>query len=174
MAGVRNADSDWIAPTMGTSRDETEGTLKGVGAMGAERHPAGVERLAPQVALAWAGILGPALFTAAFLAQEAFRRDECDPLAEPVSALEAGPNGWIQQVNFVVFGLLTIAFALGLHGSVRRTRAGIAGPAFLLASGVGLLLAAVLPLWRTQLASPMTPAATASRGSYSLWRPRLD
>ena len=61
---------------------------------------------------AWAGIIGPVLFTATFLAQEAFRRSEYDPLAEPVSALEAGPNGWIQQVNFVVFGVLTIAFAL--------------------------------------------------------------
>ena len=48
---------------------------------------------------AWAGILGPVLFTAGFLAQEAFRRDGYDPLAEPVSALEAGPNGWVQQTN---------------------------------------------------------------------------
>jgi hypothetical protein len=42
---------------------------------------------------AWAGIIGPVLFTAGFLAQEALRRDEYDPLAEPVSALEAGPKG---------------------------------------------------------------------------------
>jgi hypothetical membrane protein len=95
---------------------------------------------------AWAGILGPILFTAAFLAQEAFRVDEYSPLAEPVSALEAGPNGWIQQLNFVVFGLLTIAFAAGLHRSLRPTRAGIAGPALLTVSGVGLLLAAAFPL----------------------------
>jgi hypothetical membrane protein len=71
---------------------------------------------------------------------------EYDPVAESVSALEAGPNGWVQQLNFVVFGLLTIAFAVGLHLGVRRSRAGIAGPAILVLSGVGLLLAAALPL----------------------------
>ena len=38
--------------------------------------------------LAWAGIVGPVLFTATFLVQEAFRRATYDPLAEPVSALE--------------------------------------------------------------------------------------
>jgi hypothetical membrane protein len=95
---------------------------------------------------AWAGIIGPALFTAAFLAQEAFRRDEYHPVAEPVSALEAGPNGWIQQVNFVVFGLLTIAFAVGLHRGLRQTKTGVVGPALLFVSGVGSLLAAVFPL----------------------------
>ena len=75
--------------------------------------------------LAWAGIIGPVLFTVMFLAQDAFRIDEYSPLAEPVSALEAGPNGWIQQVNFVVFGVLTVAFAVGLHLGVRPTRAGM-------------------------------------------------
>jgi hypothetical membrane protein len=95
---------------------------------------------------AWAGIIGPVLFTAAFLAQEALRRHEYHPLAEPVSALEAGPNGWIQQANFVVFGLLTIAFAVGLHRGLRPARAGVAGPALLFVSGIGLLLAAVFPL----------------------------
>ena len=46
-------------------------------------------------------------FTAVFLAQEALRRNEFSPVAEPISALEVGPNGWVQQLNFGVFGLLT-------------------------------------------------------------------
>jgi Protein of unknown function (DUF998) len=81
---------------------------------------------------AWAGIIGPVLFTATFFAQEAFRRGEYHPLVEPVSALEAGPNGWIQQLNFAVFGLLTMAFAIGLDRGLRATRLSIAGPALLL------------------------------------------
>ena len=105
------------------------------------------ERLAAWVSwAAWAGILGPVLFTAAFLAQEAFRRGEYDPVAEPVSALEAGPTGWIQQLNFVVSGLLTMAFAVGLHRGLRATRAGIVGPALLFVSGIAFLLAAAFPL----------------------------
>jgi hypothetical protein len=96
--------------------------------------------------LAWAGIVGPVLFTATFVGQELFRTSEYNPLAEPVSALEAGPNGWVQQVNFVIFGVVTMAFAVGLHLGVRRTRFGLLGPALLFMSGIGLLLAAGFPL----------------------------
>jgi hypothetical membrane protein len=67
-------------------------------------------------------------------------------MAEPVSALEAGPNGWVQQANFVVFGLLTLAFAVGLHHGIRPSRGGLVGPALLFVSGIGLLLAAAFPL----------------------------
>jgi hypothetical membrane protein len=99
--------------------------------------------------LSWsarAGIVGPVLFTATYMAQEFFRQDEYSPVAEPVSALEAGPNGWVQQANFVVFGLLTLAFAVGLHHGIRPSRAGVVGPALFFVSGIGLMLAAVLPL----------------------------
>ena len=56
---------------------------------------------------AWAGLVGPVLFTLTLVAQELSRIQEYSPIEETVSALEAGPNGWIQQVNFVVFGVLT-------------------------------------------------------------------
>jgi hypothetical membrane protein len=94
----------------------------------------------------WAGVAGPVVFTTGFLVQEAFRRDEYDPVTEPVSALEAGPAGWVQQLNFVVFGLLTMVFAVGLHRGLRRGATGLAGPAMLFVSGVALVLAAVFPL----------------------------
>jgi hypothetical membrane protein len=97
-------------------------------------------------AAAWAGLVGPALFTAAFLVQEAFRRDEYSPLAETVSALEAGPHGWVQQVSFVVFGLLTMAFAWGMHRGLAPTKSGIAGPAALFVTGIGLFVAAAVPI----------------------------
>lgn len=95
---------------------------------------------------ALAGIVGPVLFTLAFLAQEAFRRAEYSPVVEPVSALEAGPNGWVQQVNFVVFGLLLLTFAIGLHRGIAHTRLGILGPTLLGMASIGLFLAAAFPL----------------------------
>ena len=95
---------------------------------------------------ALAGIAGPLLFTASFLTQEAFRRDEYSPVAEVVSALEAGPNGWIQQVTFLVFGVLTMAHAVGLHRAVAPTRFGVAGPALLFVTGMGAGFAGVFPL----------------------------
>jgi hypothetical membrane protein len=39
-----------------------------------------------------------------------------------------------------------LAFAVGLHRGVRRSRAGVVGPALLFVSGIGLLLAAIFPL----------------------------
>jgi hypothetical protein len=80
------------------------------------------------------------------MVQEALRRGEYHPVAEPVSALEAGPYGWVQQVNFAVFGILTLVFAAGLHHGIQRTLMGVAGPGLLGLSGIGLLLAALLPL----------------------------
>jgi hypothetical membrane protein len=94
----------------------------------------------------WAGVAGPILFTATYVTQELLRQGEYSPVKETVSALEAGPNGWVQQVNFIVFGLLTITFAAGLHQGVRRSRTGAAGPALVFVSGVGLLLAGAFPL----------------------------
>ena len=98
-------------------------------------------------AFAWAGIVGPVLFTATFLVQEAFRRATYDPLAEPVSALEVGPYGWIQQLNFVIFGALTIGHALGQHAGMRPTRGGVAGPLLLGITGVGAVVSAAFPLY---------------------------
>ena len=89
-----------------------------------------------------AGIVGPILFTVTFFVQGLFRLEEYDSVAEVVSALEAGPGGWVQQVNFVVFGLLTIAFVVGL----RPTRWRFIGPSLLVLSGMALVWAAAFPL----------------------------
>ena len=106
---------------------------------------------------ALAGMVGPLLFTLCFFVQEAFRLDEFSPVGEPVSALEAGPNGWIEQVNFVVFGLMMIAFAAGLNHGVAPTRAGTLGPALLGVAGVGLFLAAAFPLREDAAGSTYDP-----------------
>jgi hypothetical membrane protein len=95
---------------------------------------------------AWAGIVGPTIFAATFLSFEAYLGDRYDRVSEVVSALEAGPYGWVQQLNFAVFGVLTIVFAVGLHRGLRPSPRGLAGPALMAVSGVGALLAAALPL----------------------------
>jgi hypothetical membrane protein len=95
---------------------------------------------------AMAGIAGPVLFTLGFLAQEQLRRGEYDPIKEIVSALEAGTHGWIQQVTFVVLGVLTMILAVGLHRGLAPSRAGIVGPVALFISGAANVLAAIFPL----------------------------
>jgi hypothetical membrane protein len=92
-----------------------------------------------------AGIIGPLLFTVGFIVQGLFRSGEYDPIAETVSALEAGPNGWIQQLNFVVFGVLMMIFGVGLS-KVLRTRRRWTAFAVVLWWAVGLLMAGLFPL----------------------------
>jgi len=94
----------------------------------------------------WAGIAGPVLFTITFLSLELVRGADFDPVQLPVSALEAGRYGWVQQLNFAVFGALTIVFAVGLHAGLRASRWGVAGPALFGLSGAALVGAAVFPL----------------------------
>jgi hypothetical membrane protein len=103
------------------------------------------ERRTVLAALAVAGIAGPILFTVAFVVQGLLRPDY-SPVAEPVSALAVGPNGWVQDVNFFVLGPLMLAYAVGLHLGVRPARAGMVGPALLAVSAAGIVLAGAVPM----------------------------
>ena len=58
---------------------------------------------------AWAGLIGPAIFVVVFTV-EGWLRPGYEPLKMYVSALSLGPRGWIQMVNFAVFGLLLFVF----------------------------------------------------------------
>ena len=100
----------------------------------------------------WAGLVGvarPPLFGAvialATLLQYDFRRGlgwhPVDASSVPYpSALALGPYGWLQVANFVLFGLLLLVFAVGLHRGVGDGRGSKLGPALLTAAGVGLVL----------------------------------
>ncbi|HEV8579518.1 MAG TPA: DUF998 domain-containing protein [Thermoanaerobaculia bacterium] len=95
-------------------------------------------------ALATGGIAGPVIFATLALVQSLLR-PEHSLIADPISALAAGPNGWVQNVSFVLFGLLMTVYAVGLHLGVSPARWSKAGPAFLVLSGFGLLWAGLFP-----------------------------
>jgi hypothetical membrane protein len=103
-----------------------------------------LERRSVIAALAGAGIAGPIMFAVVALVQSLLR-PEHSLLADPISALAAGPSGWVQDVNFLFFGSLMIAYAIGLHLGVRPTRWGVVGLAFLVLSGAGLVWAGLFP-----------------------------
>jgi hypothetical membrane protein len=105
------------------------------------------------------------LFVITFLVLEVVQGAEYDRVSEVVSALEAGPYGWVQQLSFVVFGALTLVFAAGLHRSVAPSRGGAAGPALLALSGVALVLAAVFPLREDALGGTYDPGGHVVAGS---------
>jgi multidrug transporter EmrE-like cation transporter len=65
-----------------------------------------------QVLLACGMAAGP-VFTVAYLL-EGVRRVDYKPFRHPVSSLSLGRDGWAQTVNFIVAGLLSLMFAVGL------------------------------------------------------------
>lgn len=93
-------------------------------------------------ALAAAGIGGPVVFVVVAVVQ-GLLRPGYSFVAHPVVALVAGPNGWVQDLNFVVLGAAMIAFAIGLHLGVRPPRWAVVGPTLFALSGIGPLWAGV-------------------------------
>jgi hypothetical protein len=58
------------------------------------------------------GALGGVLFAATYLIEGA-TRPGYDAVQYAISVLSLGPGGWVQQVNFVVFGVLALLSAFG-------------------------------------------------------------
>lgn len=103
---------------------------------------AGRRRVA--AAAARVGIAGPVVFAVVAFTHGALRADH-DLVGLPISALSAGPSGWIQNLNFAVLGACMIALAVGLHRGVNQADSGVLAPAFLAISGIGLAAAALFP-----------------------------
>jgi len=93
------------------------------------------------VLLACGVIAGP-LFTLAW-AVEGATRAPYNPLRHPVSSLELGEFGWTQRVNFIVAGLLALAFAIGLWRALRPLGGSTWGPLLVAGYGIGLVGAGV-------------------------------
>jgi hypothetical membrane protein len=92
--------------------------------------------------LALAGIIGPIWFTT-LVALQGWLLPDYSHVRLPISALAAWPTGWIQNVNFYVAGVLTMAFAVALDHGVQPTRRGTAGVALLVLGGLGLVWAGI-------------------------------
>lgn len=88
--------------------------------------------------LAWAGMLGPILFVVIFTL-EGWLRPGYEPLKMYVSELSLGPRGWIQIVNFVVFGLLLLLFTRAVAAEFQSGRASRGGNILLTILGICFL-----------------------------------
>lgn len=86
-------------------------------------------------------IAGP-LFTLAWVVEGASRA-HYQPLRHPVSSLELGDLGWTQQANFIITGLLTLAFATGLRRALRPLGGSTWGPLLVGVHAIGLLGAGI-------------------------------
>ena len=70
------------------------------------------------------GAIGAFLFTVTYVL-EGITRPGYDTGTQPISALSLGPGGWVQQVNFVVFGILLVLSAVGWYRFLAPGRAAI-------------------------------------------------
>jgi hypothetical membrane protein len=88
------------------------------------------------------GVIAGSLFVLVFLVEGASRANY-DPLRHPVSSLALGDSGWVQVTNFVVAGLLMLAFAVGLRRAFRPPEGSTWGPLLVGVWAIGLLGAGV-------------------------------
>lgn len=88
------------------------------------------------------GTLGGIIFTIVYTIEGATRPGYIAS-QQAISALSLGPGGWLQQVNFVIFGALTICSAIGWRRALAPGRASIAYPLLKAVSGAGLVVAGV-------------------------------
>lgn len=89
-----------------------------------------------------AGVVGPALFVVALLVEGA-TRPGYSAWRQFGSELELSSQGWEQVANFLMCGVLCIAFAVGLRWALRRGKGAIAGPAALVVFGAALIVAGI-------------------------------
>jgi hypothetical protein len=86
-------------------------------------------------------IAGP-VFTVAWIVEGATRANY-NPLRHPISSLSIGDLGWTQTASFMVTGLLTLAFALGLRRGLSSHGGSIWGPRLIGVIAIGLLGAGI-------------------------------
>jgi hypothetical membrane protein len=86
------------------------------------------------------GVVGPPLFVAVFLVEES-TRSGYSVMRNQVSALGMTSLGWMQETNFLVYGLLMLGFAIGVQRALRRGRGAVAGPLLFGIYGAALVVA---------------------------------
>ena len=102
------------------------------------------------------GVIGPPLFVIAFLVEGATRANY-DSMRTFVSLLELTDQGWTQIANFLITGLLFLAFAVGLRRALVSGTGRRWGPIMVGAVGLGLVLAGLFVTDPGQGYPPGTP-----------------
>jgi hypothetical protein len=105
-------------------------------------------RISTRALLTCGAVAGP-VFLLVVLVQD-YTRPGFDPRRHPLSLLGQGAGGWVQVANFVLTGLLDIAFAVGLRRAWRGGPGGTWAPLLIAGHGLGLVAVGVFrtdPAW---------------------------
>lgn len=113
------------------------------------------------------GAIGCPFFIIVFLIEGATRADY-NPLRYPISSLSIGATGWTQAANFLITGLLIIAFAIGLRRTLQPASIGSTwGPVLISLVGLGLVGAAFFttdPVYGYPPTEPLMLAQISTHG----------
>jgi hypothetical membrane protein len=93
-------------------------------------------------AMLTAGVIVGPLFVATATVQ-ILTRDGFDLRRHPISMLSVGEHGWINVTNFILAGVLSIIFSIGLARVLTDGPASRWGPRFCALFGVGLVIGGV-------------------------------
>ena len=132
-----------------------------------ERQPAASARIkagpiaqlpVPRTLLLWltVGVAGAVLFTITYVIEGAVRPDY-SAWQQAISALSLGPGGWLQQVNFVVFGACTLCMAFAWRVALKGSVYGIAYP---IIRGIEALALIMVGFFSQDPANGYPPGAT--------------
>jgi hypothetical protein len=86
------------------------------------------------------GVLGDALFIVAYVVEGA-ARPGYSGLRFSISSLSLGPDGWMQQANFILFGVLLIVSAFGWRTALKPGTGAIWYPLLKGVIGITLIVA---------------------------------
>jgi hypothetical protein len=112
-----------------------------------------------------AGAIAAPLWASVSLAQAA-TREGFDLTRHPLSALANGDLGWLQIVNFMASGVLTILGAIGLARALRGAPGGRWTPRLVATTGLGMTLAGPLVMDAGDGFPAGTPAGIPSTMSW--------
>ena len=94
-----------------------------------------------KILLTCGAIAGPLFVTTLLI--EGVTKANYNPWRHPGSSLALGDFGWVQDLNFIVGGLLLLAFAIGLRLLLRPLRGSIWGPLLIGYWAIGLIGAGI-------------------------------
>ena len=118
-------------------------------------------------ALLGCGLVAGPLWVGVVLVQMA-TRPGFDIRRHAVSQLSLGDLGWVQMANFIISGLLVVAFAIGVRRTLARARGGTWGALLLGIYGAGLVGAGMFRADPGNGFPPGTPDVTGQISSHGL------
>ena len=112
-------------------------------------------------AFLFCGAISGPFFTTLWFVQ-GLTRANYDPMRYPISSLSIGEFGWIQVANFIITGLLILAFSVELRRAIRPSDS-VSGPVLVGLVGIGLIGAGIFVTDPLNGYPPGTPVIPTDR-----------